>query len=730
MLKDESKYEEERTIFADESIFELFSWQFISGDPETALTAPYSVVISESMARKYFDDEDPLGQVLVSEEEERGDSGQIKFQQKQFRVTGVIQDIPFKSHLRPDFIFSFITLNDYFEADVHGGTHPNNWYWRGRMVHNYVLLEEKVAPSQLESKLPGFLEKYVGDATTTRGYVYHPYLQPVAGIHLEGNVSPTFEDGGDSQQLYLFSIIAGFILLIACINFMNLSTSRSLERAKEVGIRKVVGANRGRLIYQFIGESVLMSGIAMFLALFLVELLNPTFYSYIGYQYYFDDQDLPLFLSAALFITIIVGLVSGSYPAFVLSNFQPVRVLKGRFRSLGKGASLRKILVVFQFAITVFFIVGTLTVYNQLRFMRTRDLGFKSSQVLVIPREVAQYAIPQIEAVRNELIAASSILKVTVSSGVPGRYLGGDVWVEKGKSAGEGFGVSEFATDYDFIDFYGLNLVAGRNFKLEMATDAAQANIDSNGYEIAAIINEAAVREFGWLNPEDALGRRLVRDPASNDFTGRVIGVIQDFHYESLHNEIAPMILFINSNYATTFRHISVKIASQDIAGTIDLLRQKFTQISAQTPFDYFFLNENFGQQYEQDEKMMEVYGYVSGLAIFIACLGLFGLSSFAAERRRKEVGVRKVLGANIPHIISLMSSEFLKLVLVANVVALPIAYFVMTNWLENYAYRFNLGLGTLMAASVITLLIAMYTLSSQAIKAALANPVEALRYE
>ncbi len=726
----EKEFTERKAVFADASALELFTWPMITGDSQLALLEPFAVVLNASTARKYFGNEDPIGKVLVHEYERRNESGETVKGSSQYKVTGVMADVPYKSHLKPDLVFSFITLNQNFGADVHAGVAPDAWFWRGRLVHNYLLLRENFPPAELEKKLPGFLDKYVGDATTTRGYVYHPYLQPIAGIHLEGEVVPRFETGGNRNQLYLFSGIAVFLLLIACINFMNLSTARSAMRAREVGIRKVVGAERPRLVRQFLGEALVMCLLALLFALLLVEVLNPIFYSYLEREFYFDPDDWLFYATGVLAMTLFVGLVSGSYPAFFLAKFQPARVLKGAGDTGTRGARLRKSLVVLQFAITVFFIIATLTVYNQIRFMRTQDLGFKRAQVLVLPPAVTQPALAQIETYRYELLQQPGVRAVTVSSSVPGRTFGGDVWAEKGKFGEEGFGMSEFAVDHDFMDLFGLELLAGRDFQRDMSTDAASAGIDSSGFEIAAIINEAAMKRFGWRTPEEALGKRVVRDPVSNDFTGNIIGVIRDFHFESLHQPIAPMILFINPNYAARTRFLSLEIAPQDIASTLTRVQELFARTASATPFEYFFLDEDFARQYQQDEKMMEVYGNVAGLAIFIACLGMFGLAAFAAERRTKEIGVRKVLGASVPRLFGLLAKDFVRLVIIANVIAWPVAYWLMNQWLEDYAYRFVLGPGTFLLAGALALLIATLTVSTQALKAALANPIAALRYE
>ncbi len=726
----EKEFTERRVVFAEASAFEFFTWPLLSGDPQQVLREPFSVALNASTARKYFGDEDPIGKALLTESEQRNENGEMATVTRQYKVTGVFADLPHKSHLKPEVVASFITLNQFFDGDVNAGVHPEVWYWRGRLVHNYLLLKENFPPAELQKKFQGFLDKYVGDATTTRGYAYHPYLQPIADIHLEGEVASTFEAGGNRKQLYLFSGIAVFMLLIAGINFMNLSTARSSLRAREVGIRKVVGAERKRLVRQFLGESLLLCFFGLLLALLLVELLNPVFYSYIEHEFYFDPQDWPFFIAGILAITLFVGIVAGSYPAFFLANFQPARVLKGSRDPGARGALLRKGLVVMQFAITVFFLVATLTVYNQIRFMRNHELGFKAAQVLVVPPAVTQPALAQLEAYRQELLQRSGIRNVTVSSAIPGRTFGGDVWAEKGRPGEEGTGLSEFAVDYDFIDLYGLELIAGRKFQREMSTDAAPAGIDTSGYELAAIINEAAVMRLGWRSAEEALGKRLVRDPVSNDFTGNVIGVIRDFHFESLHQAIAPTILFINPNFSSRNRFLSMEVSPTEVGSTIAHVQSMFARVPTETPFEYFFLDDDFARQYQQDEKMMEVYGNVAGLTIFVACLGILGLASFSAERRTKEIGVRKVLGASATRIVGLLAKDFVRLVLLANVIAWPVAYWAMNNWLKDYAYRFELGPGTFLLAGAIALLIATLTVSTQAIRAALANPVEALRYE
>lgn len=724
------EFEEDNIVFADKNVFRVFTWPLVSGDPATALVEPYTLVINEDVVARYFGDEDPVGKFFVTEVNRRDENGQIVSVELQFKVTGVMKNLPFKSHLKPDFVVSLKTQNDFLGGDVESGTHPVSWFWRGRIAHNYVLLKEGFPPEELEAKMPAFLDKYVGDATTTRGYQYHPYLQHVSGIHLEGDVSGTFERGGDKNQIYLFAIIAVFILLIACINFMNLSTARSSVRSREIGVRKVVGANRKSLIRQFMGESVLTSLLGTVLALGIVWLINPIFYSYINREFYLAGQDIPIIIAGIVLIMAVVGLISGSYPALFLSGFQPVFMLRQASGPGSKAAYLRKTLVVTQFAITVFFIFGSLTVYNQLRYMNNQELGFKSDQVLVVPPSVSGVILDQAEAYRNDFVQYSGIKRVSYSSTLPGAPAGGDIWGEEGKSGEEGVSLDEFAVDFDFIDLYDLELVAGRAFDKNMGTDAAPEDPDGPGYVLAGIVNEAAVRRYGWSSPEEALGKHVVRDPVSNDFTCNVIGVVRDFHFTSLRSEIEPMILFINPNYNSSRRYASFEIAPRDVAGTVDFIKGKIQPLLNEVSFEYFFVDENFASLYEADQRLVEIFGYISALTILVASLGLLGLASFAAERRTKEVGIRKVLGGTVSGIVKLLSMDFVKLVLLATLIATPAAYYFMNRWLEEFAYRFEIGVGTFLLSGILAIMVALITVSTQALKAALTNPAESLRYE
>lgn len=724
------EFSEVSTVIADKSVFNLFTWNLLNGQSETALAEPNSVVLSQTLAKRFFGEQNPMGRFIETEEQKQNGTGEPQTVTLQLKVTGVMQDIPFKSHLKPDMLVSFITLNDLFGEDVTAGSHSDAWYWRGRTVHNYLLLKSETPAAQLEAKLPGFIDKYVGDATSSRGYVYHPYLQPVEGIHLEGNVSSTFEPGGDKQQIVLFSAIALFVLLVACINFMNLSTARSVNRSREVGVRKVVGASRKSLVLQFLSESLFVSCLSLALALLLVELIRPIFQNYVGKELYLEQSELWSYGAGILALTLLVGIIAGCYPALFLSNFRPVEVLKSKFAPGSKGAVLRKGLVVFQFAITIFFVFASLTIYSQLHFMRNQSLGFKKSQVVVVPPEVNQPLVGQMETVRNQLLANANVTSVSISSVVPGRSWGGDIWGEPGKPGEDGVSLDEFAVDYDFIDLYELELIAGRNFDREMGTDAAAENSQEQSAEIAGIVNEATVKRFGWGGVEDALGKRIMRDPVSNDFTCRIIGVVRDFHFDSLQREIEPMVLFINPAYASNYRHLSVAFSSASTAETIELLRNTYQPKLGETAFDYFFIDEDFARLYEQEQKSLEVSGYIAGLTILIACLGLFGLASFAAEQRTKEVGIRKTLGASVGGIVGLFSRDFIKLIAVAMVIAWPLAYFVLDRWLDSFAYHFEIGPAVFLASGAVALAIALVTISSQAIKAALTNPVDALRYE
>ena len=687
------RFYEDRVFFADPSVFEVFTFPLIKGNSKTALQAPYSMVITQEMAGKYFGEDDPIGKTITYDNKH------------DFTITGVLENVPQNSHFKFDFLVSFATASDVFP---NAGLDKWN-YWSA--THTYVLLPKDYPPTELEQQFPDFVIKYLGKGWV-ESFQTRLHLQPLKQIHLHSNLWGEIEPNSDIKYIYLFSAIAFSILLIACINYMNLSTARYANRAREVGMRKVLGANRIQLIKQFMGESILMAFIALLLAAALMELFLPAFCSLIDRELVVNYLDNWLLLPDIIGIAMFVGIVSGSYPAFYLSAFQPLAVLRKTLQTGLARSRLRRALVVLQFVISVVLIIATIIIYGQLNYIRNRKLGFNKEQVVVLPIR-DNHVRQKTESVKNELRQNPNIISATASSYIPGgmKWITSFSWEGQRDDEDNTMGFS--CIDHDFIQTFEIELVAGRDFSRDFVTDAKQA----------FIINEAAVKKTGWNSP---IGKRVTR--FYPEFVqGSVIGVIKDFHLESLYKTIKPLVLLIDPE---GFQYLSVRIRPNDIPGTLDFIKKKWTEFSPNRPFEYFFLDNYFDKLYKAEEKLGQIFGYFTFLAIFIACLGLFGLASFATEQRTKEIGIRKVLGASIVGIVLLLSKDFTKLVIVSNLIAWPIAYYAMNRWLQDFAYRINIGVGTFLLAGAIALIIALLTVGFQAVKAALANPVEALRYE
>lgn len=690
------KFFEELFFYADPEIFDVFSFSFIKGDSQTALAAPFSVVITESMAQKYFDGENPIGKSVIMDNEHS------------FNITAVIQDVPRNSHFRFDFLASLETL-----TDLRGErylTHPGNLAF-----YTYILLQEGADPAELERKFHVGLTQFLGEQAASR-ISFH--LQPLKSIHLHSKLEFEIEANSDISYIFIYSAIAFFILLIASFNFMNLSTARSATRAKEVGMRKVLGAHRMQLVKQFLGESVILSSLSLFLAIILAELLLRLFNSLTG-----KDLALPYFGNFGIFlgffgIILVVGILAGLYPAFFLSAFNPLRTLKGKVGTAGKSSSFRHFLVVAQFAISIVLIIGTVIIQNQLSYMRNRNLGFNKEQVVIIPMPDPK-ARQAYKSIKTELMQNPSLISATASSSVPGKSFHVITYRAEDMPENEHQKMVSYFVDYDFLETLGIELAAGRNFSQEFSTDETSA----------FILNETAVKKLGWDSP---LNKQIIwpSDLRKKDAIvkeGRVIGVVKDFNVTSLHQLIEPVILQIRPK---NFRSISARIKAENIPETLAFLRDKWMKFFPAFPFEYSFLDDDFEKLYRADEKVGQIVGIFSSFAIFVACLGLFGLASFTAEQRTKEIGIRKVLGASVSGMVILLSKEFAKWVLLANIFAWPIAYYAATRWLQNFAYRTSIGVVVFVLAAVLALVIALATVSYQAIKTALANPVEALRYE
>ncbi|MCG8604876.1 ABC transporter permease [bacterium] len=693
----EKSFYESRFFYADASVFDIFTFPLIKGDPQTALIDPFAVVITQEMAKKHFAEQDPIGKVLQVENKES------------YKITGVMKSVPQNSHFSFDFLASFETL-PALQNDLPLGLDS----WTSNPFYTYVLLPKGHPVAQLEAKFPAFAEKYVGETLKRVGWKWRPWLQPLTRIHLYP-LSNEIQSGSNINYIYIFSAIAVFILLIACINFMNLATARSANRAKEVGLRKVVGANRLQLVKQFLGESIVISLISFLIAVVLVQVLLPMFNDLVGKELETDYTQNLAYLAGFIGMALFVGVVSGSYPAFFLSAFQPAKVLKGTVKAGGKSLTMRKILVVSQFAISIALIISTVVVLSQLNYMRTKSLGLNQEQIVVVPIR-DQRILNSYQSLKTSLLQGPNVVSATLTNYPPGRGTFGRAVHLEGESPDQLKSMKFLLVDHDYVETLEIELVAGRDFSLERSTDATQ------GF----LINEQAVKEFGWQDPQEAIGRRIVW---ARGQVGTVIGVVKDFHFQPLRIFMQPLILNIAP---VGFNFLLVRIAPQNIAQSLEFVRQTWNDFAPDWPFVYSFLDEDFHNLYQVEERFGKVFGNFATIAIIIACLGLLGLASFSAEQRTKEIGVRKILGASAGKIVLLLSQEFTKLVLLSNLLSWPVAYYFMSKWLQAFSFRIDLNvyLWTFVLAGALALLIAWLTVGYQAARASLTNPVNALRYE
>ncbi|MEM9674136.1 MAG: ABC transporter permease [Bacteroidota bacterium] len=691
LQRGEEVFEEDNAMMADSTFFNVFNFSLLEGNPKTALKAPFSLVLTEDAAKKYFGNEDPIGQRLRMENE------------YDCTVTGVMENVPENS----SFDFEMLVSMSSRLEEVAPGL---NEHWGNFTNVAYVLLTEQADPKSLESKLPDFLSKYISDTDRDEGMNYTLFLEPLSEVYYS-------ERGGfkvgSLTNVKIFSVIAVFILLIACINFMNLATARATERAKEVGVRKVVGAIRRQLTTQFLFESVSLSLIASLLAVLLSELLLPTFNQLAGKVVATSVFNDFYYLSIFFVTALTIGLLAGIYPALVLSRFKSVAILKGRFSSSQRGVVLRKALVVAQFSISIVLIVGTLVVYVQLDYMQNQTLGFKKDQMLVIDFQGDDTIQEKIETFKQQLANHPGVESVTVSSSVPG-YANSHAYSEIENPAGDmqASNVNLFYVDHNFLPQYQMEVVAGRFFSEDFSTDSS-----------AMVVNEALIKSYGYSSAEAIIGKRF----SQWGVEGEIIGVVKDYHFRSLQQEIAPMTIRMESTFA---RYFSINVATDDLSSTLASLEEEWKTLAPQRPFNYFFLDEAFDRQYRAEARFGQLFIYFAGLAIFIACLGLLGLISYTIVQRTKEIGIRKVLGATESSIVRLLSKDFLVLVLISFVIATPIAWYTLQQWLADFAYRSPMPWWVFILAGSVATFIAMLTVSFQSVKAAISNPVEALRSE
>jgi len=682
---------EEEFYWVDPETFDIFSIPFIGGDPETALNDPSAIVLSQRTAKKYFGDADPTGKILTVRE------------RYEFKVSGVFDDMPANSIFVMDAVVPYET---YFRITTNDITN-----WRSNFSYTYFLLRKGADPEVMENKISPVIEIPLLKAAGIKGpYPKFYSIQPLTEIHLHSHLMQEIGPNNDIKYIILFSSIAFLILFIACINYMNLATARSLRRGKEVGMRKVVGAQKGQLIVQFLGESVAMAVLAMIFSTMMVLMALPAFNSLVERQLSLNPTHNPQLFLGLIFITLFVGLFAGSYPAMRISSFKPISILSGTFTRIPKGSSLRNVLVLVQFSITIFLIICTIAVREQLKFIKNVNMGYTKEQIITLPVRGGSVR-RNIQSIKTELLQHSDIIAVSTSGRLPNNI---DTFTSRdwtGRNPDEPIPIYYNTAGYDFIDLFGIQIVQGRNFSRDFPSDEAGA----------FLVNETAVKVAEWESP---IGRKFTHWSGQ---TGKIVGVIKDFHIHSLHSPIEPLYVFLN---ARDFSNIAIKIRSANIPATIDFVKGVVKNISPSYPFSYSFFDEVFERAYFTEQRMGRVFGAFAILAIFIACLGLFGLTAFAAEQRTKEIGIRKVLGASDSKIFLLLSKEFVRWVLLANLIAWPISYFAMNKWLQNFAYRIHIGIVDFLLSGGTALLIAYLTVSYQSIKSARANPVDSLRYE
>ena len=690
------KFYQDNIYYVDNEIFQVFSLPLVLGNPESALTTANSLVLSQTLATRFFGDQNPIGEILKIDGE------------NEFTITGVMQDVPSNSHLNFEILCSMETFIEENREYMH--------MWFEFSCWSYLLLTENADLYVLEQKFPPLIEKNMGNELKQMGGAMDFFLQPLTDIHLFSHMEYEISTNGDIANIYLFTGIALFVLLIACFNFINLSTARSATRAREVGVRKTFGAVRGKLIGQFLGESIIYSLLSLIFAVILVEMFVPVLNSFTESKLDINLFQTPWLIPGLLGLAIVVGLIAGGYPAFFLSSFRPVKVFKGNLKLGAANSRFRSILVVSQFIISIVLIIGTLTIYEQLQYMKNKKLGFNKEQVLVIPN-ISTAGDQSRISLRNELAAVPGVVNATLTNFVPGELISTSVFIPEGYSEDQTQMINHFYADENYLSTLGVEIAAGRNFSNKFATDTSDA----------IIINQTAASKFGW---DDPIGKTIQVPDLENGkliwIPKTVIGVVKDFHVTSLHKKIEP--LFIRNLCDAS--KMCVRVSTDKIQHTLELLGSKWDNIFPQQPFDYNFLDESYDNLYRAEQRLGDIALSFCLLAIFVGCLGLFGLSAFTAEQRTKEIGIRKVLGASVSGMVLMLSKEFTKWVIIANIIAFPVAYFVMHRWLENFAYRINVSWTTFVMAAILALVIAVITVSFQAIKAAVTNPINSLRYE
>ena len=696
---DDKQFKEEHLAFADSNFLQLFSIPLVEGNTTNALVQPNSIVVSRSFAKKYFGNGEAVGQSIT-----------VGTRNTIYKVTGVIDKVPANSHF-------------HFDAFLSMSTFPNtNKTWSNLGYYTYLLLNKNTDPKKLEAKFPQLVAKYVvpeiqhdmGVSLAEAQKSVNTFrfsLAPLTDIHLRSNTKFELEPNGDIQYVYIFSILALFILLLACVNFTNLSTARAIKRAREVGIRKVMGSVKKQLIVQFLSESVLFTFFSMLLSYVLIFLLLPYFNQLANKNISFDFFLNYKLILAVLLVSFIAGILAGIYPAFFLSSFNTIRVLKGASMQGSQKKPLRSSLIVFQFFVSTALIIATVIIYQQLHYMQNKKLGYDKDQVLFLPD--ARLLGKDQTAFKQQLLQDNRVVSASISRSIPGGQImdGTEIYPKNENSNGTEIHASISHVDYDYLHTLGIQILKGRNFSKDFPTDSS-----------GIVINEAAVQQLGWTN-ENAVGKTIVRS-GQEEF--KVVGVVADFNYASLKQKVAPLMMMLGRN----FGGLIIKINTRDVKGFLADLKKQWNSFNPAGPLEYNFLDEKFAALYASEQRTKQIFSAFAVLAIIIASLGLFGLSAFVIEQRAREIGIRKVLGASVQQVLLLVSKEFLLLVGIAFIISIPVTWWAMHEWLKDFAYRINIGTGVFVAAGLAAILIAFFTISFQAIKAAITNPVKSLRTE
>lgn len=687
----EKVFNEPKFLFADSTFFTVFpSFELVKGSGDQVLKAPYMVVVSESAAKKYFGDENPVGKTV-----------QLGSLQKNYLITGVSKDCPSNSQIRFDFLASFSSLGPAQEESYFNANYTT-----------YLLLTDNQAIDRLQQKIPDFMSKEISDKSTYIGYTLEPYTR----VHLYSPFD-AFEPNSSISYVYITGGVALLILAIACFTYINLSTARSIERAKEVGIRKVSGAFRSQVFWQFIGESALITSFAMVLSFAFASVLLPSFNQLADRELNFAQLFQPAVLAAALIILTVISLLAGSYPALVLSRFQPVKVLKGTFRNTASGTLIRKSLTVFQFSISAFLIIATFVMQRQLNYIQTRKLGYDREHVLVMPTD--QRINEKSELLKTEFLMNPEVLAVSKAYDTPVSIEGGYM-ISKSPTMENEMSINANPIDEDFVKVNNLQIVAGTDLSRQDILDVSHADWHDNYFHF--ILNETAARALGWT-PEEAIGKKVY---LAQSRPGEVKAVVKDFHFASLHSAVEPLVLFPDGWGSV----LQVKTTGKDISQTIAFLEKKWKELAPHRPFEYRFMDEDYNRMYSSELRTGKVFKVFSAIAILLACIGLFGLSAYSVQQKAKEIGVRKVLGASSFRITALLVGQFLKLVIVSFLVAVPIGWTMSEKWLDSFVYRTDVPLYIFLIAGIAITAVALVTISGQAVRAALSNPVKSLRTE